>query len=112
MTWEQKLAALQALTEHTLQMRSPGDWYVGASIEIGGDGLLKGEYGNGDTPESAVCDHWDRLTNIQAHEYLVVSNPIDFAGNNRRSYHRWNGFMWTDAQAMRDRHVGKQTQAA
>jgi hypothetical protein len=34
MSWEYKLAALNALTEHTLKMRKPGDWYVFASIEI------------------------------------------------------------------------------
>ena len=112
MTWEQKLDAMQALTEHKLIMRKPGDWFVCASIEVGGDGMLKGQYGNGETPEEAVLDHWENLvTGLQDHEYLVVRNPTDFSGGGKNTYHRWNGFMWKDAQAMRDRHV-KQTETA
>lgn len=107
MTWEQKLAALQTLTEHKLIMREPGDWYVCATIEIGGDGMLKSEYGNGETPEEAVLDHWERLTKLQNFEYLVVRTPTDFVGGSKSNYYRWNGFMWKDEQAMRDRHVAE-----
>jgi hypothetical protein len=31
MTWEEKLQACQALCDHTLRMRFPGNWYVSAS---------------------------------------------------------------------------------
>lgn len=102
MDYQQKLQAFQALCQHCLHMREPGDWYVSGAIEIGGDGgILKGEYGNGRTPEEAVLDHWDRLvTHLAPHEYLVVSGTIG-----PRMYRRWSGFMWDDAQRMRDRHV-------
>ena len=107
LTWEQKLSALNALSDHQLLQREPGNWYIRAHIEIGGDGLLKSSYGNGETVEEAVLNHWDKLTKLADHEYLVVRGV---GGAN--FYVRWNGFMWANAQSMRDRHVAKQIGAA
>lgn len=90
MTWEQKLAACQALSACSLKMREPGDWYVSQDVEIKDKSILKGEYGNGTTPEEAVEDHWTRLTQLAAHEYLVTRA----GGGELRKAVRWNGFMW------------------
>ena len=90
MTWEQKLQALQSLADCELHMRRPGDWFVNQRVQIGGNGLLTGSYGNGATPEKAVEDHWKVLTNLDLDQYLVIS-----ASSIRERQHvRWNGFMW------------------
>jgi hypothetical protein len=48
MTWEQKLLAMQALTEVSLKMRKPGDWYVDARGRRVKAGVMShGIYGNG-----------------------------------------------------------------
>jgi len=47
MTWEEKLQAIRSLDSEThLRMRKPGDWYVASQIEVGGDGILSGAYGD------------------------------------------------------------------
>lgn len=85
MTWEQKFAALQALTDTNLRMRKPGDWYVQAfNRELAGDGLLQSIYGNGKSPEEAVENDWLNVTQIPSDRYIRVK------GKN----YRWNGFMW------------------
>lgn len=95
MTWEQKLEALQDIAECSLVMRKPGDWYVSQSVEIGGNGMLSGVYGNGDSPEVAVFDHWYRLTeNLKPYEYLVVNAY----GDDRKQY-RWTGYRWSSVTA-------------
>lgn len=91
MTWEQKFEAMQSLAEASLCMRKPGDWYVKQNIEVGGNGMLIGEYGNGITPELAVEDHWNRLTAVKAPMYLTIRAY----GTDRRQY-RWNGYRWAD----------------
>lgn len=97
MTWEQKLQALNAIADHHLIMRKPGDWYVSCGINIGGSGVLVGAYGSGETPEDAVEDHWRQLVDeIDASgSYLLGGNP----GHTKCV--RWNGFMWADASHMR-----------
>jgi hypothetical protein len=91
MTWEQKLAALQVLCETSLKMRKPGDWYVSASgREIGGDGMLIGEYGNGKTPEEAVEDDWRKIAEFLPSDRYVVTGAM----RGSRKQVRWNGFMW------------------
>lgn len=93
MTWEQKLAALQALAECHLCMRKPGDWYVSHRVDVGGEGFLRGSYGNGKTPEEAVNDHWEIYT-----AQLKPGNVVVAYGNSDREKRvRWNGFMWQDA---------------
>lgn len=90
MTWEQKFAALQALTDTSLRMRKPGDWYVNAyDRAIGGNGLLQSNYGNGKTPEEAVENDWLQMTQIASDLHIRVK------GKN----YQWNGFMWAQVPA-------------
>ena len=93
MTWEQMLQAIAALGgEPALRMRKPGDWYVEQrGVEVKQGSILASLYGNGATPEAAVRDHWQQLTDLKPDEVIVLSA----AGPNRRHV-RWNGFMWTD----------------
>ena len=96
MDWQQKAAALDALHKIELHIRKPGDWYVHHGVEIGGDGLLIGSYGNGATPEEAVEDHWRKLCDeLPVGRYIVVN-----AMNNRRRHVRWNGYMWCDLEVV------------
>lgn len=93
MTWEQKLAALQVLCDTSLRMRKPGDWYVSArGRNVGGDGLLRGAYGNGPTPEAAVTDDWRQLAEMLPSDRFIV---VDGLTSGRRQV-RWNGFMWDE----------------
>lgn len=95
MTWEQKLAALQAITETCLCMRKPGDWYVSATARgVGGDGLNRGAYGNGKTPEEAVHDDWRQIAEFLPFDRYII---VERAGARRQV--RWNGFMWADFSA-------------
>lgn len=97
MTWEQKLAALNALCEHTLKMRSPGDWYVCAPIEIVDKNVLIGSFGNGSHPEEAVRNHWEIYTSkLESHQYIVARKY------DKSVYVRWNGFMWEDVSYLRN----------
>ena len=92
MTWEQKFMALKALAEMSLEMRSPGDWFVpsgGVEVTSDNSATLTGKYGNGPTPQLAVEDHWKQLTELKPGEYLVLHAMLP-----TRSHHRWNGYMW------------------
>lgn len=92
MNWEQKLQALQALCDVSLKMRKPGDWYVSSNMSIAGDGFLRSNYGNGQTPESAVNNHWENYTTLLSPEsYIAVNQTFG-----PRKQVRWNGFMWED----------------
>jgi len=90
LTWEQKFAALRAISEVSLKMRGPGNWYVSDHIEIGGDGFLSGVTQAAATPEEAVQDAWNQLVvDLPSDRHLVIG------GNSRtRQCYRWNGFMW------------------
>lgn len=92
MTWEEKLQALNCLTETTVRMRSPGDWYCsGRGREVAKDGLLVGEYGNGSTPQEAVENDWTAMT--EKKKIIFVS-----AGPNSDRRFSWNGFMWQEVR--------------
>lgn len=94
MSWQQKLSALQVITDTCLRMRKPDDWYVSAhGREVtDGRGVLVGEYGNGESPAEAVMDDWNKLvTNLAPGKFIVVHYGCD----SERRY-RWNGFMWSD----------------
>ena len=94
MNYEEKLEALNALAECSLKMRKPGDWYVSQSVEVKNGGMLEGRYGNGETPELAIHNHWSELTELlKAGEYLVIKAY----GDNRKAV-KWNGFMWQDVK--------------
>lgn len=85
MNWEQKLSALQSLTDTSLRMRKPGDWYViayGRSVVESGGAILAGSYGNGTTPEEAVHDDFRLIA--ESHAPLKVGD----------AYWQWSGFMW------------------
>ena len=85
MNWEQKLAALQSLTETCLLMRAPGTWYVSATgreVVEGGGHFLCSAYGNGRTPEEAVNDDFRKIAESEA--------PLKVGD----AYWQWAGFMW------------------
>lgn len=93
MDWQQKAAALDALAELTIKFRKPNDWYVSQRVDVKDNAILRGEYGNGTTPQEAVEDHWLHLvTNLEKSPLYLVA----FAGDDRRRAVRWNGFMWQD----------------
>lgn len=92
MEWQKKAAALNALKEISIKMRGVGDWYVQQNIEIGGNGLLRGAYGNGKTPAEAIENHWMILVEeVPIGFYLVINATSD-----SRRHVRWNGYMWED----------------
>ena len=98
MTWEQKLAALNAIVEHQLVMRKPGDWYVTGRLEVAGDGFLTSPTQSGKTPQEAVEQCWKQYVDDLSHEeYLFGGIPGDTKAV------KWNGFMWQDASHMRKR---------
>lgn len=93
MDWQQKAAALDALAEIEIKIRKPGDWYVHQHVEIKDDCIMRGEYGNGRTPEEAIEDHWQRLVvNIEQTPLYLVARAMR---DTRRAV-KWNGFMWMD----------------
>jgi hypothetical protein len=92
LTYEQKLAAINALGQAHVMMRKPGDWYVSqAGVEIKSGGLLKNVSGNGVNPGNAIENHWDKLTTLEDNEVVTLNAMRD-----SRRYVRWNGFMWVD----------------
>lgn len=91
-SWQHKAAALNALSPIQIHIRNVCDWFVNQSVEIGGDGMLTGNYGNGDSPEDAVEDHWRKLVeDLPEDRYLVIR-----ASREDRRHVRWNGYMWQD----------------
>lgn len=100
MDWQEKAAALAGLTELAVCFREkqwriggPEPWYVQQRIYIKDDCVLRGVYGNGDTPQEAIEDHWKHLvTELPANQYLVICA----SDSERRRAVRWNGFMWQD----------------
>ena len=91
MDWQQKAAAIQALAgwqNFALKMRGPENWYVQHSgLEQKEGGLLSDGPQHGKTPEDAVNQCWDWMTDPEY--YLVWSTYRD----SRRAV-RWDGFMW------------------
>ena len=98
MNWEEKLDAIQHLGETVLRMRAPGDWYVsqsGVESTARGSAVLRGEYGDGTSPEAAVLHHWNVLTVHDGNTSYLVLNATD---ETKRRHVYWNGFMWKDAE--------------
>ena len=92
LNWEEKLAAFKCLSDCSLRMREPGNWYLSDNVEVGGDGFLESPTVAESTPEQAVETMWARLvTNLPHDRYLVIN-----AMNERRRHVRWNGYMWQD----------------
>lgn len=86
MTWEQKIQALMAITDVSLRMRRPGDWYVDANfLRIVGDGMeTSTTVSDQQTPEDAVHAYWLAVTALASN--LRLRSP--------KGEFRWNGFMW------------------
>ncbi len=90
MSWEELFMAIKDIApDASLQMRKPGDWYIdGSSVSVAGDGCLVGEYGNGQTPETAVQEHWRKWT-------LLLPENRHLKDHNEVCW-RWTGFRWRD----------------
>lgn len=94
LTWEEKFDVLNGLCSHELCMRRPGNWYVSSGLNVGGDGFLTGEYGNGETPQQAILNHWDKYcVSLPADKFIIV----DWAEETRRHV-RWNGCRFVDVK--------------
>lgn len=93
MKFKQKAEALNALSEISIRINHYGKWYVSQRTEIKDGGILKGEYGDGDTPEEAINNHWRVLVDNLANNCYLVINATD---KKLRRAVRWNGFMWQE----------------
>lgn len=99
MDFQQKAEALAALTALSIKFRErehriggSEPWYVSQKVDVKEGSCLLGTYGNGNTPEEAIEDHWKVLVlDLPRDEYLIVNSGLE----NRRAV-RWNGFMWAD----------------
>jgi len=94
MTWEQKFQAARALApfDTSIMMRDRGDWYIShRGIERKEGGCLSGGLTSGKTPEEAVNQYWEWLTDPKF--YIVLR-----AGSPDRQAVSWNGFMWSAVQ--------------
>ena len=100
MDWTQKFKAIKALSlEVSLKMRDAGDWYVSTyGINRKEGSMLCGGLVSAATPEIAVNQYWDWLTNFPKSEYYIVRS--DYRG--RRAV-KWNGFVWEDV--IEEKHV-------
>lgn len=88
MTWEQKLEALQALGQISLEMSRPGDWYLSYTFERKEGDLLSSEcVSNAKTPEEAVNQCWEWATDENF--YIVID-----AHRETREAVAWNGYRW------------------
>ena len=57
MKYNEKWQALTALVGASLKTDINGKWYVHQHIEEGGDGILEGVCGRGETPVDAIDKH-------------------------------------------------------
>lgn len=90
MNWEEKLETLQALFPDVhVAMRAPGFWCVAKTGEVGGDGFLSSDYGEGNTPAEAVENTWRVLVDqLPGGKWLTPDGGL--------SCWRWNGYRWVD----------------
>lgn len=94
-TLEQISTAIIAIGEFSVKFRE-GKWrlggndpfYVSQDVEISDGAICTGAYGNGFTPEEAIRNHWDIISNTKPNEHLVF-------GPDRKRV-KWNGFMWEE----------------
>ena len=93
MGWEETFEAIKAIGDASLRMRKPGDWYVSQSgVEVKVGPVLEGRYGNGQTPQAAVLDHWKKLTSIDLAKEVVVLDAM----RDTRRHVWWNGYRWVE----------------
>lgn len=69
-------------------MRRPGDWYVSSDLCILDNGCIVGKYGNGQSPDEAVRNHWEIYSNV---EYPNVV----FNSDTSKKY-LWNKYVWKE----------------
>lgn len=96
MTWEEMLAAMQALgcRKDLLSMLEPGNWRCSLPAPICGNGLVVSDFGGGEHPGEAVAEAWRKIEAVKEPQYLSVRHP----GLPERRY-RWAGFMWLELPA-------------
>ena len=96
MNWEEKLDALNSLSNCTLEMQSVGTWGVHQDIMVGnGTGTCESVFGVGETPEYAVLDHWKQaVENVSEHKYIAAQQGE--GGKNK--HYRWDKFMWKEVR--------------
>lgn len=87
---QQKWKAINELGKVELKIDDNKKWYISqVDVEIGGDGMLDGVFGRGDTIEQAINNHWIKLTEIPDGKYIVLNAVFD-----DRMHVKWNGFSW------------------
>jgi hypothetical protein len=91
MNWEQKVAALMALSSDvSIRMRAPGNWYISVrGVERKEGAMLSSGCVSEALPDKAVEAYWEWATDERY--YLVIRAM----GEMRRTV-KWNGFMWAD----------------
>lgn len=97
LTWEQKIQACHILGDFVLRMRAPGDWYASHRWVARKEGhfLASGCVRYAETPEQAVNQHWEWLTEPK---YYIVTGY----GENRKAY-RWEGWGWRQIDEEQER---------
>lgn len=100
LTLSQKMIALNCLNpcSITYSTLTPADpWRCSVEgLEIEEKSILRSVYGIGPSPEEAVNNLWDKLTdNLDANSFIV----IDAYKPTRRQY-VWAGFMWQPVPVM------------
>jgi hypothetical protein len=93
----EKAIALEALAEISISIDCNGQWFVTQGVEIKDGYILRSACGRGITPEVAIENHWDELTELPKDQYIVKNG-----GNEKRIAVRWNGFMWQPVKEKRE----------
>lgn len=96
LTWEEKLEAIKALSRDvSLEMRSPGDWFLHTSgLGISDGTLIKMGVGlHGNSPADVVEHAWEELISIDGFDKAI---RIERSPEYIPYFYIWNGFMWKD----------------
>lgn len=104
MNWMDKAQALNSIGRLSLHLSQviEGGWMASVErIEIGGNGFLHSPSCHGVTPEAAIDQLWQDLTDLKPDQYLVRNA---FLGE--RHHYRWNGFMWDSLPVEQKQAVG------
>jgi hypothetical protein len=90
-----KALAMEALSKIAVRMDIDGGWFVNQSVEMKerpDSSVLTSITGRGETPDEALFNHWQQLTELPAGAFLVIHAMHD----GHRRHVRWNGYMWAD----------------
>lgn len=95
LTVDQKFEILQQISDLSLKMRSPGSWYVDCPKRyIGGDGFLRGAFGNGKTPQEAIENDFSQIvTYLPNDRYIVIDDSVG-----KRKNYKFNGYIWKEVK--------------